>query len=498
SAAIAAASALGQKKDPAGVDALILAATTNDSALVRRVSTVSLKFFDDPKAIAVLIGLMTEGEGEVVAEAQGGVEFAIGQKYQSLGPALEAAKAATPEAYEKAFSLMQTMLQSPEEYVASSAIGALGKTGDPRAVGLLVKQLESGTDFQRQMVVGALGGIDSPESIAALKKAVTDENTVVSKAASGALRKLGYVDLELIKAELEQYGTRDNAIATLGKMNTPESLQLLATELKKESRRSSDRDTLISAIASRSEPAAVKILLDLVKSGDVIKSDAVTIFNLIGDMGKKSQDSSIPSSVIAVYRAQQKTLPVGAIVASLAKMGDIAYKPTLALLSDKSPNMRMVGAAALGGIGNQEAIAPLKAELTDWNVAPKAAASLKTLGWTPEGDREQVLLWLASRDKKQLTGNWETTKTVLLAEASNGNGEAVSNALYGFVGIGDESVVPDLKKNLNNRGNKEVALAYLNCGQPELEAAAKDWANRNGYQVIKTPGATAAAQWGRL
>ncbi|MGD1850627.1 MAG: hypothetical protein ACFCBU_08455 [Cyanophyceae cyanobacterium] len=87
-----------------------------------------------------------------------------------------------------------------------------------------MQKLETGTDLQRSIVIEALRGIDSPESVAALK-AATDKDTLVAKAPSRALRKLGYVDLELLKTELTQVGAREEAIATLGSMKKPESLQ---------------------------------------------------------------------------------------------------------------------------------------------------------------------------------------------------------------------------------------------------------------------------------
>ncbi|MGD1850628.1 MAG: hypothetical protein ACFCBU_08460 [Cyanophyceae cyanobacterium] len=58
--------------------------------------------------------------------------------------------------------------------------------------------------------------------------------------------------------------------------------------------------------------------------------------------------------------------------------------------------------------------------------------------------------------------------------------------------------MPDLKANLNSRGTKEVALAYLNCGQPELEAAVQEWARPNGFQVVKSRTAETAAKWGNF
>ncbi|MEM9771028.1 MAG: HEAT repeat domain-containing protein [Cyanobacteria bacterium P01_D01_bin.73] len=496
SAAIAAAGTLGQQKNPEAVEPLIVAATTNDSALVRQVSTVALKLFDDPRAIAVLIGLMTEGEGDVVPAAQEGVQFAIGQGYESFGAAMTAAKNVTPEAYEKAFALIQEMLNSPEEYQVANASKALGQTGDPRAVELLVKQLGTGTDLQKQIVVESLGNIDSPESVAALKEAVSNDNPVIAKAASGSLRKLGIVDFGVLKTELKQVGTRKDAIVTLGNMKTPESLELLVSELNANATTGADRELVVKAIASRPEPKTATILTDFLVKNDAGKRSSKFVLKTLGEMAQKSKDPSVPNAVIQAHRDNPESVPMLAMVDSLVEMGDVAYEPTVALLSDDNFGMRVLGAGALGKMGNKEAIAPLKAALANRFVAPQAAKALDSLGWQPEGDREQVLFWLADRDKKKLKKNWDTTKAVLLGEAVSSNGEAVANALYGFVGIGDESVILDLKASLESRGTKEIALAYLNCGHPELEAAAQDWARSNGFQVVKSRTAEAAAEWG--
>ena len=491
--AISAASALRQKGDPAAIDPLIDAATNSEFASVRRQSTMALQWFDDPKAIAALVVLMKDGDGEIAGAAQQGLKFAAGQSYQTIGAGMKAAKEENPDAYETAFSVLEGMMESPEEFEVSNAITAIGQTGDPRAGELLVKKMATATDYQKGKLITALGQIDSPESVAALKTAATDENSVVAKAASTALRSLGYVDLDLLKAELETLGTRPGAIATLGKMDTPESLQLLKAQLESPS---GDRKQVIQALGNRSEPEAIEALFNFMRGKGLRSPEVISTLQLIGNVGKRSQDPQVPKAIINAYRTND--LPKGAVVSALGTIGDAAYGPAQGLLSHPEPKMEELGVAVLGVIGKEDAIAPLTAKLTDWEVAPAAGTSLKQLGWEPTKDREKVLMWLAARDKAQLTANWDTTKTVLLSEAGSGNVDAVANALYGFLGIGNASVIPDLKQNLNARGNKDIALVYLNCGQPELEAAAQDWAKRNGYQVIKTPGVSNSRKWGSL
>ena len=500
SKAASAASALGQTKDPAVIDPLIAAATGSDSASVRKFSTMALQWFDEPKAIAALVTLMHSGEGELAGVAQQGFEFGIGQSYTYIGKGLAAVKADQPDAYEAAFKVIQAMTQSPEDFKATNAVTVLGQTGDPRATAVLLERLKNGNDFQRTKVVEALGTIKTPEAIAALKDMVADDNSVVAKAASDALRKAGHVDIGVLKQELKQRATREAAIAALGEQEGAEALQILATELKDAS--FADRDAILDAIGGRSsDPAAAEVLLTFMKSENgqrMLEREKVALLNTIGDLGNKTGDGKIAQALIAAYQAEPKGFPLGAVSGALTRMGDTAYGAAVTLLSHEDAAVRSLGVTTLGGIGKKEAIAPLTGKLADWFVAPKAIKALETMGWEPTSDRERVLVWLANRDKAQLKANWDVTKTVLLGEARNGSAEAVTNALRGFVGIGDPSVLPDLKTNLNNRGNKDVALAYLNCGQPELEAAAQSWARRNGFKVVKLPGAGAAARWGQL
>jgi len=40
-----------------------------------------------------------------------------------------------------------------------------------------------------------------------------------------------------------------------------------------------------------------------------------------------------------------------------------------------------------------------------------------------------------------------------------------------------------------------MAEDYLNCGNPDLEDAARAWAKKHGYNVVTQPGG-GAVQWG--
>ncbi len=64
-------------------------------------------------------------------------------------------------------------------------------------------------------------------------------------------------------------------------------------------------------------------------------------------------------------------------------------------------------------------------------------------------------------------------------EAVNG----VQHASLRLIQRGDESRIPEMVDILEAYGDKILAEDYLNCGQPDLNAAALAWADRRGYTV---------------
>jgi hypothetical protein len=71
----------------------------------------------------------------------------------------------------------------------------------------------------------------------------------------------------------------------------------------------------------------------------------------------------------------------------------------------------------------------------------------------------------------------------------------VENALFTFISLGRQDIIPDLIRVLNNKGTKNTAEIYLNCGNSQLEAAAMTWAKRHGYHITSLPG-SGPVKWG--
>ncbi len=73
--------------------------------------------------------------------------------------------------------------------------------------------------------------------------------------------------------------------------------------------------------------------------------------------------------------------------------------------------------------------------------------------------------------------------------------DGVQQACLNLIRLGDESRIPEMVDLLEGYADKTLAEDYLNCGQPDLDAAGRAWANRRGYSV-DTGSGSHRATWG--
>ena len=73
--------------------------------------------------------------------------------------------------------------------------------------------------------------------------------------------------------------------------------------------------------------------------------------------------------------------------------------------------------------------------------------------------------------------------------------EGVQHACLNLIRRGDESRIPEMVDLLEGYGDKILAEDYLNCGQPDLDLASREWARRHGFSVGPGPGSH-RARWG--
>lgn len=77
------------------------------------------------------------------------------------------------------------------------------------------------------------------------------------------------------------------------------------------------------------------------------------------------------------------------------------------------------------------------------------------------------------------------------SEAKN----AVQQACLNLIRLGDESRIPEMVELLDGYGDEALGEDYLNSGQPDLDAAGREWGHRHGYSVRSGSGSH-RARWG--
>ncbi|KOP23937.1 hypothetical protein AMR41_23645 [Hapalosiphon sp. MRB220] len=290
---------------------------------------------------------------------------------------------------------------------------------------------------------------------------------------------------ELIDAYIKKpptFGT-DQAAEALGNLGDKQAVEPLIAVL----------NTPVKASASSAEiktHAAAAIALGKLKDTRAVKPLVANVNHRsprIANAAKtalKDIATTNPKIVDQLLPAFKKDDATSII--ALGAIGKPALEPMLMALKEADARMRTNAASILADIGDPKAIEPLTKNLTDWASSPMVGTALEKLNWQPVSDADKVHLLIAKSKGEELRNNWEMTKSVLLKDLESKDPRTISYALYSFISIGGQDTIETLVKVLKEKGNKNLALAYLNCGEPTLEKVAQDWATARGYRVVKT------------
>jgi HEAT repeat protein len=170
--------------------------------------------------------------------------------------------------------------------------------------------------------------------------------------------------------------------------------------------------------------------------------------------------------------ALQKALNAGGrdqrlqVVKVLFSLGRLGLEPLITALSNSDAKVRSAAANRLGYLGYTAAAKPLAAMLTDSGIGNTASIALVRLF---EEEPAKVVHYLGS------------TRTLRI--------------YYGLMRLGAPETVDAMASALMRRGDLEMAEDFLNCGEPTLEQAARNWASANGYEVVTSVGSSGGA-WG--
>jgi HEAT repeat protein len=262
-------------------------------------------------------------------------------------------------------------------------------------------------------------------------------------------------------------------------------------------------DASVSSVVRGSAIEALEKLPDrsaLLPLGKVLSSDNA-------DMAEKAE---LALKAIAITDPKSATAIIPDLIADdgertrlaqrvLVAMGPSVTDELLSSLKSETVLNKSVVIETLGEIRDPRAIEPLFEYLTDWVMKSDAGMALAKLNWQPQTDRERVYYWVALEQGAMLNEHWAVTKQVLMADVKSGQRYLIDYALYAFITIGNQDVIPALVDALHAQENQEMALAYLNCGESTLEAAGETWAKDRGYEVYQTEDASARkVVWGGM
>jgi len=417
---------------------------------------------------------------------------------------------------------LEELQHNKSPHMRKNAAVTLGHLGSSKSVEPLIKALRDENEDVRIAAAESLGKIGDANAIPFIKKLLYSKDRHAGRTAAKALEELDWkpeeasdsVHLAVLSGDWEK-------CVEIGSPAVGLIIELLEHDVN-----SFEKQQAAKTLGQIGDRRAIKPLEKLLADDDWrVKLSAVESLvslgwypenaneRLIYYVWKRQWDNIVaigPSAVEPLIKLTSYRDPAirrGAII-SLGKIGDDrAVTPLMFVLGNNLSNERGEAAEALGKIGNPQCRMALLAALDDWQTGPIVARVLVRMGWQPIAVKDQIHLLVAQRKGTRLREKWPETKRVLLDDVKRGDYSRKENALYAFMGIGNEEVIPQLIDILDDDhpritssafvydGAKTIAEAFLNCGHEELDKAARSWAAQHGYTIHEGQGAAPVA-WG--
>jgi HEAT repeat protein len=347
-----------------------------------------------------------------------------------------------PPAVEPLIAALKDENMEARRYAAE----ALGRIGDARAIDPLIAALEYDDGFNPSSATLALVSFGS-SAVDPLITALEHENGGVRMRATQALGMIG--DIRAIPhliAVLEE----------LGKVYT-DPMWYETSGIGAEAEE--------ALVKMGGNPETVESLIGVLQDGDRLERMAAA--RILGQIG----DRRAVEPLVTALEDEDEWVRVRAAEA-LAEFGDTRAVDTLiAALGHEHTSVRESAAEGLGKIGDAHAVDALVAALgdDDPHVRRIVARTLQRIG-SPGTDP-------------------------LIAALKEERLDVVAQAYLFFLMRGVPGTEATLIKALERYGTKEMALDLLNCGNDQLEDAARAWATRHGYEIVVTPG-SGGVSWG--
>ena len=374
-----------------------------------------------------------------------------------------------------------SLLRDVDTHSNREAMNALLKIGRP-AVGPLIMVLEDSNNFIRSKAIAVLGRIGKP----AVGPLLTALGSNVSYHASEVLSEIGEPAVEPLLTILDS-NVGYHAAEALGKIGQPAVSPLIVALGHKNN---DVRENAARALGNIGDARAVApLILALDDKAMGVREYAAQALGKLGDTRAVAPLITALGDVESTIRSKA--------VEALGKLGDArAVLHLIPILDDSNSVTRSLAVETLEDMMDTSAIKPLVEYFTNLRSRSRhdAARLLYTLGWKPESDRGKVYFGFYYPGYS----NWPLIKRVLLDDLESSDSYTVRNAIYRFMQIGNDEIIPDLKKKLMEDGTIQLAETYLNSGNTELAEIAYTWVSEQGYVtgILKDQPEESQVLWG--
>lgn len=365
----------------------------------------------------------------------------------------------------------------------------LVRLGEP-SVAPLIAAMDSGDDIVRYWAAYALGDLHDKRAIPVLMTTLNTQNGCVLANTVTALLSLGWSASTPAEAAAFLVGTNKpeeagelgpiavNALRagmTSGRSATRNRAAQVLRQLGWEPQTPDDRARYLIALGHWEQAAAV---------GEAALATSIMSLG-VGDIFVDDEVRENAARVLGRLGNSRAIEPLLDVV-------DIDSR-----FSVYTPGQDYVAVAeALAKLGDSHGVPFLIKYLTNWDYAPKAAKALEELGWKPSSDAERIRFLAGCRDLERLLDNWDTTKTVLLADIRSNDRLTSRNGASTLIAIGNEDAIRELVSSTHvGVGSVYVKEIYLNSGHARLREVAADWICELGDMVGEEKG-QAPITWG--
>ena len=461
----------------------------------------------------------------------------------------------------KAVDGLLALLKGKNSVTKLNAIKALGMTGSKKAVAPLEAFVFGKEDTACVFAVEALGQIADSGAVKALSAALKRKNNFdIHEKAALALGRIGNKPaVDVLMTMLKSKATRDDAKKALRKARGNYVVSLLVKELKNKD--ADVRHAAAYALVESANETAVTALVTAMKDKDrgvricavyalktvgneaafnallnALKDTDADICNIAIDALGEIGDSGAVNPLIAMLKSKNES-SLRSTIHALQSLNDPLAVPALCeFMINAKPEFALQAANALLYIEDERAVrsfielskrndeslqraaidafvlfldgsaAPALVELlgSEFLEISNCAATALRKYMSPELF-DALILMLDNKQEYSQRHAASLLDSFMLSQAAPRFYKALAaedlpilaGAYQYFIKLGKPGSEALLCSALDNYGDAEMALAYLNCGNEQLYTAAEAWANKNNYKIFQTiGGGSKSLVWG--